>query len=177
MSQKDLISDDYLKQCIRLHEEMPTWGNGPAHHLHRILDFLREFKSTEVIDYGCGKGKLSQVDVARNYQNYDPAVARFSKRPEPSTMLVCIDVLEHIEPDSLDAVLEDIAQLTMGRALLIISTVPAKETLPDGRNAHLNQFPYNWWVSKLADTFRVKKMEVDPSFVTLECIPLRLYEN
>ncbi len=173
----ELISDSYLTLCKSLHSTNPLWGNGPASHLHRILDFTREHRPSSVIDYGCGKGKLSEVDTRSRYQNYDPAVELFSKRPSPAPALVSIDVLEHVEPEALDAVLEDIANLTTHRCLLIISTIPAKETLADGRNAHLTLHDYPWWVAKLSQTFRIKKMEVDPTYVVFEAIPLRLYRD
>jgi hypothetical protein len=170
-----LISPEYQAQCEQYHKENPAWGSGPAQHFHRILNFLEEFKSREVIDYGCGKGMLSSVDTKRKYRNYDPCVPQFKERPLPTGLLVCVDVLEHIEPESIDAVLEDIGFLTMGRCLLVISTVPAHDILPDGRNAHISLYPYEWWFNKLAETFRVKTVQTDPSFVSFTCIPKRLY--
>ena len=73
---------------------------------------------SSVLDYGTGKGLL--VDRLRRelpdtikVSGYDPAVERWSTRPEgPHDIVTCLDVLEHIEIGSIDAVLKDIQSLT-----------------------------------------------------------------
>jgi hypothetical protein len=69
--------------------------------------------------------------------------------PKPSDILVCTDVLEHIEPTLLDNVLDHIERLTREVALLVISCRPANAVLPDGRNAHLIIETPDWWLEKL----------------------------
>ena len=67
--------------------------------------------------------------------------------------MTCIDVLEHIEPDLLDNVLDDLMMLTDGYAFITVHTGPAVKTLSDGRNAHLIQKPARWWLPKLMNRF------------------------
>ena len=74
----------------------------------------------------------------------------------PSDLVACIDVLEHIEPDCLDAVLDDLARVTARVGVFTIATGPAAKTLPDGRNAHLIQEAPEWWMPKLFRRFKVK---------------------
>ena len=62
---------------------------------------------------------------------------------------MCTDVLEHIEPDCVDMVIEDIFRLTKRAAFLVIANRPALRALPDGRNAHLIQEGPEWWLPKL----------------------------
>jgi 2-polyprenyl-3-methyl-5-hydroxy-6-metoxy-1,4-benzoquinol methylase len=69
--------------------------------------------------------------------------------PKPSDVVVCTDVLEHIEPEKLDAVLDHILRLTGYFAHLVISTRPANAVLPDGRNAHLIVETPDWWLEKI----------------------------
>jgi hypothetical protein len=69
--------------------------------------------------------------------------------PKPAQLLACTDVLEHIEPDRLDAVLRHQFNVAELGAFFTIATRPANKVLPDGRNAHLIQELPSWWVQKL----------------------------
>jgi hypothetical protein len=64
-------------------------------------------------------------------------------------MVVCTDVLEHIEPEHLDAVLRHVCSLAKKAVFLQIATRPAKKCLPDGRNAHLTVQSAEWWLAKI----------------------------
>ena len=112
-----------------------------------------------VIDYGTGKGLLvrrlrEKLPKSIN-EGYDPAVDEWMKRPsKPSDILVCLDVLEHIEMNSIDAVLNDIRDLTTNFCYLVIDLQPAVKKLADGRNAHILLAPPEWWVSRIAQIFQ-----------------------
>lgn len=108
-----------------------------------------------LLDYGCGKQSLKFSLPELNVIGYDPAIEGLDTAPEPSELVVCTDVLEHIEPELIDDVLNDISRLTIRNAFLVISTRPANKTLPDGRNAHLIQKPISWWAEKLEKRFRI----------------------
>jgi hypothetical protein len=64
-----------------------------------------------------------------------------------------VDVLEHIEPDCLDDVLDDLKRVTKGIGFFTVACGPAAKVLPDGRNAHLIQEPPEWWLPKLLERF------------------------
>ena len=99
------------------------------------------------LDYGCGKGKLAEVvpDVAC----YDPAVERFAAPAKPADVVICRDVMEHVENECIDEVLDHIRSLSRKAAWFAIATRPAKKVLADGRNAHVSIHPSAWWVEKL----------------------------
>ena len=65
-----------------------------------------------------------------------------------------MDVLEHIEVNSIGSVLEDISSLTKRFCLLAIDLQPAVKTLADGRNAHIMLAPQEWWVGRVAQHFK-----------------------
>jgi hypothetical protein len=75
-------------------------------------------------------------------------------------MVACIDVLEHIEPDLIDNVLDDLQRLTQEIGFYSISTEPAEKTLPDGRNAHLILQSPHWWLNKIMDRFELQTFQV-----------------
>jgi len=115
---------------------------------------------SELLDYGAGKGRLAvelQKIVARplSIRHYDPAIPQWSAEAEPSEFVACIDVLEHIEPDLLDNVLDDLERVTLRAAMCTVHTGPALKLLPDGRNAHLIQQPAAWWLPRFERRFTV----------------------
>jgi 2-polyprenyl-3-methyl-5-hydroxy-6-metoxy-1,4-benzoquinol methylase len=102
-----------------------------------------EFECTSVLDYGCGQGTLLQAlqcfpRPERLLQEYDPAIDGKDEPPqERADLVVCTDVLEHIESAKINSVLEHVSALT-GRVLfVVISLVPTAKKLSDGRQAHI----------------------------------------
>ncbi len=69
--------------------------------------------------------------------------------------ILYIDVLEHIEPDYLDNVLDDLQSLVQRCGFFPVHIGPAIKTLPDGRNAHLIQQPPAWWLPRLLSHFEL----------------------
>ena len=115
---------------------------------------------TDILDYGCGKGELSKA-LGRRYRiaGFDPAIPEADTPPEPCEFVFCGDVLEHIEPECLEAVLDDLQRVVLKHGLFIVATRPAKKTLPDGRNAHLIIEPLEWWIPKLSRRFYLKSFQ------------------
>lgn len=143
--EKELISDEYKALLQKMHER-GSFGSGSGKHREKI----KKLGYRDILDYGCGKGKL---DVP---QRYDPAMKEFSKEPVPADLVVCTDVMEHIEPEFLDNVLSHIKSLAKQKAWFVISCRDARKTLPDGRNAHIIVRPPAWWLEKLSQYFTIK---------------------
>lgn len=160
-----LISDQYRAENTKQHTESTGYGEKGYKHLDDVIYVLRREKCTSALDYGCGKGTLSrhakrvcEVPIV----NYDPAVPEFSAHPQPADLVICTDVLEHIEPLCLQEVLQDLAQLTQSAFYFQIATRPAKRVLSDGRNAHLMiREPY-FWLDTLRLHFDVTEFRVNP---------------
>jgi hypothetical protein len=118
-----------------------------------------------VLDYGAGKQRLRQsasriFDSGVQYVPYDPAFPDYGE-PQICDMVVCIDVLEHVELECLNDVLIHIWE-NMGYAgFFTVHTGPAQKVLPDGRNAHLIQRGSEWWLPKLSKFFRVHDLRTD----------------
>jgi hypothetical protein len=93
--------------------------------------------------------------------HYDPAIPEWAAPPAPCAFVACIDVLEHIEPALLDNVLDDLKRLTLQSGFFTVHTGPAVKRLDDGRNAHLIQQPYDWWLPKLMDRFELFAFQRD----------------
>lgn len=113
-----------------------------------------------MLDYGCGKGVLAEILSWVKIQNYDPAVPEWAREPAPADLVVCTDVLEHVEPDCLDAVLDHLQRLTLKALFVEIGLVPAFKHLDDGRNAHLIVQPVEWWLPRLWQRFSLHSVEM-----------------
>ena len=163
MSTGNLISDDYKSLNEQLHEAHEEFGNRNdflARELPTSIAILHKlFKYNSVLDYGCGKGlileslnkKLHPLGI--DLQGYDPCIKEFAEPPLPADILLCTDVLEHVEPEKIKEVLEHINTLTINVCYLIIDLLPATKTLADGRNAHINLQTHGWWLDALANIF------------------------
>jgi len=132
-----------------LHENSSYGTSG-----YRSAEFVKKFNDKDILDYGCGKRTLEHA-LGFDIFNYDPAIEGFENENKPHNIVFCGDVLEHIEPQLLDDVLQDIRRCTLVRGLLIASTVAAKKTLSDGRNAHLIIENADWWREKLKKYFKI----------------------
>ena len=90
---------------------------------------------------------------------YDPAREGYNDTPRPTQMVCCIDVLEHIEPDLIDNVFDDLRRVTKEVGFFTIHTGPAIKILDDGRNAHLIQEDMDWWLPKIMDRFKLNTVQ------------------
>ena len=147
-----LITEEYKELNKQLHAEDKNFGTTAKDYANDILNMCNSINDQDVLDYGCGKAELARF-LPFKIQSYDPCIEKFSNRPKPANVLACIDVLEHIEPECLDDVLEDIHSLSKKTVFLTVATVEAFKKLPDGRNAHLIVQDYTKWLPKLWEHF------------------------
>lgn len=155
-----MISDEYKAQLAQLHREKPGFGTSSPAYKELLLCIIKKFKPHELLDYGAGKQALKDaLGVVEGYFAYDPCIPEISAIPEPRDMVVCTDVLEHVEPYHLADVLEDLKRVTKKVGFFAIHTGPAINTLPDGRNAHIIQEPARWWLQHIIRKFNVEALE------------------
>lgn len=154
-----LISEEYRRMQQALHEN-PDYGVASMHYAPLVAELLELTGSSELLDYGAGKGRLGETlrqHVKRPLviHHYDPAIPQWSAPPAPCGFVACIDVLEHIEPSLIDNVLDDLKRVTAGVGVFTVHTGPAVKYLADGRNAHLIQQPPRWWLPKFLERFEL----------------------
>jgi hypothetical protein len=129
------------------------WGGSGHKQAEAVATFADELGALAILDYGCGQGFLAKALAERNppkrVTQYDPGIPGKDGFPKPSHLVVCSDVLEHVEPAKIDAVLAHIHALAGMGAYLVIATRPANKTLPDGQNAHLLVEPPDYWLRKI----------------------------
>ena len=159
------ISDDYRNAQKQLHEN-PNYGVASLQYAPIVKEVIQQIGATSISDYGAGKCrlrmKLKELGFRKfRYFPFDPAFPEYGE-PKEAELVCCIDVLEHVEPFYLDAVLIDLRKITTGHGFFTIHTGPAVKTLADGRNAHLIQNPASWWLPKLCDHFEILHLQASP---------------
>jgi 2-polyprenyl-3-methyl-5-hydroxy-6-metoxy-1,4-benzoquinol methylase len=152
-----LISPEYRELNAKLHSSNHSYGTGGRRHSPTVEKICAALKSRSVLDYGCGKGSLAK-ELEFQISEYDPAIIGKDSTPTPADIVVCADVLEHVEPVYLDAVLAELKRLAKCVAYLVIHTGPSTKNLPDGRNSHLTQEGQAWWSERIGKNMEVQKV-------------------
>jgi uncharacterized Rossmann fold enzyme len=152
-----LITPEYAALNAQLHKENLAYGVGGGKHAKTVIELAERLKTRSVLDYGCGKGYLAKA-IPFPIWEYDPAIPGKQESPRPADLVCCTDVLEHVEPENLTYVLDDLRRCVKQIGYFTIHTGPAVKFLSDNRNAHLIQQGKGWWQRKLSKFFTVGKI-------------------
>ena len=147
------MSQSLLDQYKQMHDTAKRFpGSIAKGYVKQIAGLIEEHDAETLLDYGSGKGM--QYLVGRVHEKwrgilptcYDPGYAPLAKRPGGKfDGVICTDVMEHIEERDVPDMLADIFSYADGFVFLGIATIPARKTLPDGRNCHVTIRPPEWW--------------------------------
>lgn len=145
-----LISDDYREMQKQLHAAPRGYGGRGDKWAGIVAQLAAQYQAESILDYGCGQGtlirSLRELRVSGvRLAEYDPAIPGKDAMPEPADLVVCTDVLEHIEKDRLKAVLRHLRDVSQKALWVVVSTKTSNKVLADGRNAHLIIKPPDWW--------------------------------
>lgn len=148
-----LVSDAYLELQRELHARPEGYGDKGDKWAPAVAALVSRFDAKSVLDYGCGAGALTRalaplVDSDVRLSEYDPAIPGKDDRPDFCDLVVCSDVLEHVEPECLPFVLGHLRLLARHAVFAVVSTRPAERIMRDGRNAHLIIEPDEWWMNR-----------------------------
>lgn len=128
------------------------------------------FVANGTVVHNCGKGYLAKA-IPWAIDEYDPAIAGKEESPKPADLVVCTDVLEHIEPDKIMLVLDDLRRCVRQMGYFVIHTGPSTKSLADGRNAHILQRDRRWWKTRLSKFFQIAQMFDKPPLVVVIVVP------
>lgn len=159
-----MLSPEYLAQLSQLHAENDGFGTSSAMYADTVRKLIEEWKPKQLLDFGCGKQALRKaLGIVEGYIPFDPAIPGINATPLPADMVVCTDVLEHVEPEYLDRVLDDLKRVTRKVGFYVVHTGLALNHLPDGRNAHLIVEPPKWWLPKIMQRFELVSFQRWPN--------------
>lgn len=174
---------DYATAYEHLHTiKGGKYFGGKVRGVDYIKALVARCQPANLLDYGSGKGKqYSEQRVHDQWGGieptcYDLGVPELRRRPpEKFDGVMSCDMLEHIEPADVDAVLADIFGFVNyprdgGKESFVylhISCVPSKgKRLPDGRNVHLCVEPPEWWQARL-ERFHKPGLVIDARYDTV----------
>lgn len=134
-------------------------GESLAEYKHLIWQLIKERKVKTILDYGSGKAKFHKLlfnntktpgaPMGIKITPYDPAYEPYSARPTNNfDMVICTDVMEHVQEDQVENVLKDIFSFS-NFVFFSITCYPATQTLSNGKNAHYTIKAPEWWKEKL----------------------------
>ena len=137
-------SEKYLEELQTLHSKK-TFGNASV--LPKgVQELITKNEINSILDFGCGKGMAcsSVASDKLTVHSYDPVTSPIPL-PDKVDLVYSSDVLEHIEPDQLDTVMDNLYSIADKYQYHLIACHPAKKGLRDGRNAHVIIEKPDWW--------------------------------
>lgn len=177
------ITDDYRSLNAAFHEQRDDWGAQGSKWAKGVKSVARMFEAEDILDYGSGKGTLAQAITEWPVHCYEPAFGHV--KPDPADMVVCTHVLEHVEPECLADLLDELRYLTRKALFVCVGTGLSGKILPDGRDSNLIIETPQWWRERLLSRFgnvqpvdhkRIKKGSVrhrgiGTEYLTAICTP------
>jgi hypothetical protein len=150
-----MVETRNLDQYAEIHRTKP-YGRGGKIKRRLIAPwvFLRRPKS--ILDYGSGQNRMVEAFISpwtKVRHRYDPAIPAISKVPlDHYELVICTDVMEHLDANEIDPVLKHIRSLC-DDALLLVDTQIAGTFLPNGENAHATVQSSDWWLVRVKRFF------------------------
>jgi hypothetical protein len=148
----ELISEKYRVMQRILHGQARPYGDRGDKWAEVVITLMHMYQAWSVLDYGCGQGSLKRAVLEMpkrsgvRVDEYDPAIPGKDALPSFADLVVATDMLEHVEPDRLEAVLGHLKALARKAVFVVVAIQPdSSRVLADGRNAHLIVRPANWW--------------------------------
>lgn len=186
---------DMLLESMKPHSEdterikyEQMWSQKVYHEKSPGLDWVYEaFERLEMssgeslVDLGCGTGRCAKwfanhgmevtgVDIADNALEEEipfERVALWDQLPEADHGF-CVDVMEHIPPEKVEAVLQRIYD-AYGKCFFNIDTLPDAMGVLIGKSLHLTVRPAEWWQIQLRELWPNVQMRVDGKHALFVC--------
>lgn len=170
-----MISSDYAALNRALYRRDDGYGTGGARHRNLVLELIAEYECASVLDFGAGAGCLGNAVMGRDRQNpppsgvtwydYEPTDHRKLTLPESADLVVSTHVLEHVEPELLQATLLELGRIARKVLYIAVPHRPSKRVLPDGRNVHLTVESADWWHEMLGEFFDSEPRRLPPAML------------
>lgn len=138
-------------------------------HIVEVIDLLLLPQGSSVIDFGCGTGRATKklqnygcdvvgIDIAPNALETDVKFVKAILWDLPGYVTadygICCDVMEHIPPEKVGAVIENIARAVVKGVYFRIDFGPDEMGAIIGQPLHLTVRPAVWWKAQLHAHFK-----------------------
>jgi len=147
----DTIGSSYAEQLTKEHAGT-NWGSTGFRYSGRAIAEVVDARSylRTALDYGCGKGTIAQNFPHLAFTQYDPGIPSLSKKPKGRyDLVVCTDVMEHVEPHLVAHVVKELGEYTDKVLFVDIACYLTGKVFADGpykdRDLHLVVKDPEWW--------------------------------
>ena len=168
-----LLSKEYKEKIVAMHNKKKWGGAVAGGKVIEINKYMILSNAKSVLDYGCGYGAFKRgveqafPDYKYKIYEYDPGIIGKDIDPPVCDSLICIDVLEHIEPDKIDDVLQHMYDKINNWAYINICCVQSFNAFADGTNLHVLIRPPEWWIRKFDKKWDVLHLSSSPKNVLM----------
>lgn len=146
------ITQAHRDRLKALHARDPKFGVIGHLWAPEVSDMMADLGANSLLDYGAGRSGLAAAVVYINNgiiaHEYEPAFGHTA--PDPADFVTCIDVMEHVESDQVEAVFADIKRCATMGALITISL---RAGSPAKKAVHPNVWPRHKWIAALTTAF------------------------
>ena len=156
---ENLVSKEYKELLEKKHNgKFKSWGGAVRGMEQDIHKYLVISKAKSILDYGAGASDFRKAieftygheTLPYTVHEYEPGIPELAGDPPICDATICIDVLEHIEPDKIDNVLQHINDKTNNWVLFKVCLRAANGAFPTGENLHLTIRKADWWLAKFS---------------------------
>lgn len=145
----------------------PKYNGAIGYKLRIVLDWVKRNKFKEVLDVGCGRGHYLKLfsengikatglepskyisDNLKEFKIINDDILGFSEYSRKWEAIICMDVLEHIEPNKIEENIKALSVLSK-HAILGIAN---HSDIWHGTQLHLIRQTLPWWIDKLSKYF------------------------
>lgn len=159
------------------HDEYALRSPG-LRHLKGALEWMKPAMGSSITDWGSGSGqaadalvtrgfKVRMVDIAANaYRGPHGPVIEACLWELPADMPAtdygfCADVMEHLPPDKVEQVFDQIAARTRSACYFQIALFHDSCFTGNGP-LHLSVFPPEWWQERILKSFKTAEFQLIP---------------
>jgi len=153
------ISSEYRDALTEFHERS-NWGvTGAIYGGPTLTNLFEAFPEIEtILDYGCGEGALKKYfddkGVQKNWTLYDPGMPQYKEKPKGTfDLVITTDVLEHVEPHMMSAVLKELSEYSNDFLYNDIACYLTNKQFPFGpyigQDLHINLEAPDTWRKRL----------------------------
>jgi hypothetical protein len=151
------VSSEYEQTLTDQHKAI-KWGGTAfkwaGEDVKKLLG-KRSYALETALDYGCGQEAMKANFPELKWHGYDPGIPEKAEKPTGQfDLVVCNDVMEHVEREHVEAVLQEIADYAKTVVLLNIACTAAHGVFTSGprvgQDVHITQRPPEWWAEKVA---------------------------